>query len=271
MKTIGIICACDTELKPFLPYLEQVRVSETAMHRFYCGFLFGHPVVCVQCGVCKVNAALTAQILIDRYHTELMINSGTAGGMDPQVNIFDTVISERIAHHDVAEGILTRGIPHMETEFFYADDNLLEAAKRVAQHMEFDEENEVFTWGRAGSESSEASLVSDSSAGTVSNLEAYCTKRVHFGTVVSGESFIDDEGRTEINRRFSPLAVDMETAGIAHACYINDVPFLSVRTITDTEAERGLSVYSINSGKAEEIAAQFTMASIKALSYAKNA
>lgn len=66
MKTIGIICACDTELKPFLPYLEQVRVSEAAMHRFYCGFLFGCPVVCVQCGVCKINAALTAQIIAER-------------------------------------------------------------------------------------------------------------------------------------------------------------------------------------------------------------
>lgn len=269
MRTIGIVCACDTELEPFLPHLEGMRISENAMYRFYSGFLAGQPAVCVRCGVCKVNAALATQLLIDCYHADMIINCGTAGGMDPQVHIFDTVISERVAHHDVEAGILTEQFPYMETEFFPAGGELLKAAEKAVRRG-ITADCGAASCADCGAASG-ADCGSDSTdSPEASDLAKLHRGKIHFGTMVSGEAFIDCEGRAEINRRFAPLTVDMETAGIAHACYLNGVPFLSVRTVTDTEEERGISVYSDNSAQAEKTAAQITLAVVKELSREKN-
>lgn len=59
--------------------------------------------------------------------------------------------------------------------------------------------------------------------------------------MVTGEQFITDENSDKINNVYSPFTVDMETAAIAHVCYVNQTPFISIRTITDTPKQRGLS------------------------------
>lgn len=64
--------------------------------------------------------------------------------------------------------------------------------------------------------------------------------------MVSGEKFIDEEGRAQINSKYEPLTVDMETAGVAHACYVNNIPFLAVRTVTDTAANSGTENFDKN-------------------------
>ena len=84
---------------------------------FHCGNIDRVEVVLLYSGVCKVNAAIAAQLLIDCFAVDCIINAGTAGGIQEQVQLFDTVISERIAYHDVADDILT--------EF----QNLLQSAK----------------------------------------------------------------------------------------------------------------------------------------------
>lgn len=220
MQTIGIICACKSELEPFLARIENRKTTEKAKLMFHAGRIGQTSVVAVQCGICKVNAALATQILIDTFHVDKVINSGTAGGMDSVLQIFDTVICERVCYHDVGEDILTEEYPYMESVYFKSDAKLLALAKHAGSH---------------------------------------CDGRIFFGTMVTGERFIEDERRDEINRRFAPLCVDMETAGIAHACYINDVPFLAVRTITDTAEHKGLEVYSDNSDRAGEIAAEIVL------------
>lgn len=77
-------------------------------------------------GVCKVNAAIAAQILVDVYGVDIMLNSGTAGGMNPDLKIFDTVISTEVCYHDVAADILTEFHPWMKSVFFKADPELIE-------------------------------------------------------------------------------------------------------------------------------------------------
>ena len=154
------------------------------------------------------------------FQVTAIINAGVAGGMSKEVGLLDLVVSEQAAYHDVAEDILTEFHPWLPTVYFSADPILLAAAHRAAEKM---------------------------------------GKPVRFGKMVTGEQFIEDERRDEINGRFAPLCVDMETAGIAHACYINKVPFLAVRTITDTAEHKGLETYSNNSHKAAEIAAGIAM------------
>ena len=104
---IGILCAGDSEVRPFLSMLEHPGVSERAMLRFHHGTLAGVPAVVLFSGVCKVNAAIAAQILIDACQCDSIISAGTAGGIDPRLTVFDTVVSTETAYHDVGPDILT--------------------------------------------------------------------------------------------------------------------------------------------------------------------
>jgi len=213
---IGIICAVDTELKPFLPHIQNCKISQKAMLTFYEGAISNTQMVAMFCGVGKTNAALAAQILIDTYGVNAIINSGTAGGMDISLDLFDTVICTEAAHHDVHEGILTQFQPWMPSVSIKADKILLEAAKRAIN-------------------------------------QPGITNKIHFGKMVTGEKFIEDDGRDEIISRLSPLTVDMETASIAHVCYVNTIPYIAVRTITDTAAHKGTDNFEKNCPAAAEI------------------
>lgn len=220
---VGIICAGDREVAPFLPIICECKTTEKAMLKFYEGTINGVEVVVLFSGVCKVNAAIASQILIDTYHVNIIINSGTAGGMNQDIEIFDTVISTEVAYHDVAPNILTEFHPWLETVFFKADQRLLKLTKITVDKLE---QNYKVYWGR----------------------------------MVTGEAFIADEGRQKINEQFEPLTVDMETASIAHVCYVNDIPFVSIRCITDIATHSGTGHFEENCEKAAMIAKDITVA-----------
>ena len=220
---IGIICAGDEELSPFLPMIKDCKTVEKAMLKFYAGRIDSIEVIALFSGVCKVNAAIGTQLLVDLFSADMIINSGTAGGMDPGLDIFDTVISTEVCYHDVAPDILTEFHPWMESVFFTADLKLISLSKTAVKKIRPDGK---VVWGR----------------------------------MVTGESFITDEGRLKINQEFSPLTVDMETASIAHVCYVNRIPFLSIRCITDTAEHSGLDNFDENCAKASVIAKDITVA-----------
>ena len=220
MKHIGILCAGDTELAPFLEHMKGQQITEKAMLKLHTGTINHVNVSAVYSGVCKVNAAIAAQLLIDMFHVDLIINAGTAGGMKEGVQLFDTVISERVIYHDVADDILTDFHPWLKSNYFLADQELCAIARaysRTSKHP------------------------------------------VLFGTMVTGEQFIEDEKREEINQKFDPLSTDMETAGVAHVCYVNRIPFLAVRTITDTVTHQGIETFDQNCEAASEISAEIVL------------
>ncbi|MEW4414205.1 5'-methylthioadenosine/adenosylhomocysteine nucleosidase [Clostridium sp. AN503] len=225
---VGIICAGDEESAPFLPTITNCKITERAMLKFYEGQIQDTRVVVLYSGVCKVNAAIAAQILVDVYGVDIMLNSGTAGGMNPDLKIFDTVISTEVCYHDVAADILTEFHPWMKSVFFKADPELIEQSKAAVDRIE--PAGDVF-WGR----------------------------------MVTGESFITDEGRDKINDEFMPLTVDMETASIAHVCYVNRVPFLAIRCVTDTASHSGADHFEENCAKASVIAKDITVALLSEL------
>lgn len=220
---VGIICAGDREVAPFLPMISGCKISEKAMLKFYEGQINGVEIVALFCGVCNVNAAIATQILIDTFAVNIVINAGTAGGMDKKLNIFDTVISTEVAYHDVAPGILTEFHPWMETVYFRADPTLLNLSRQAVDKMNIEDE-------------------------------------VYWGRMVTGEAFIADEGREKINEQFSPLSVDMESASIAHVCHVNKIPFISIRSITDTATHSGTGHFEENCQKASSIAKNITVA-----------
>ena len=92
--------------------------------------------------------------------------------------------------------------------------------------------------------------------------EAYSQRSpfpIRFGTIATGEAFIADEGRAEICQKFAPLCVDMETASVAHVCHVNGIPFLGVRSITDTATHQGIENFERNCEQASERAAAVAM------------
>ena len=153
----------------------------------------------------------------------MIINAGTAGGMAKELAILDTVISTEVAYHDVAPDILTEFHPWMDSVYFQADPQLLKLSKQAVSKVNV-----------AG--------------------------KVYWGRMVTGEAFIADEGRQAINEQFSPLSVDMETASIAHVCYVNNVPFIAIRSITDTATHSGVGHFEENCPKASGIAKDITVA-----------
>ena len=222
----GILCAGDTEAGPFIEMVKGCRVSEIAMLKFYEGRIEGVEVVTLFSGACKVNAAIAAQILIDQYGCTAIINAGTAGGIDERLHIFDIVISTETAYHDVAEDILTDFHPWLDSIYFKADAYLLKVAGTVAE-------------------------------------KAPAGSRVVFGRTVTGEEFIDENKRAYIWEKYMPLCVDMETAGIAHVCHVNGIPFISVRSVTDTPDQRGIDEFERNCEKASQISAEYVRRMLK--------
>lgn len=194
--TVGIICAGDDELAPFLPMITDCNISEKAMLKFYSGKIDETAVTALFSGVCKVNAAVAAQILIDTYKCNIIINSGTAGAVSDNIKVLDTVVSTETAYHDVNKDILTDFHPWLSSVWIKSDAFLTELAKISAKKL-----------------SSDFNIV--------------------FGKTVTGEHFINGEEKQSIAKIFNPLSVDMESAAVAHVRYVNKIPFISVRTITD--------------------------------------
>lgn len=210
---IGIICALEEELKPFLSHIKNCTTTQKAMRIFYEGSISEVNVVAVFCGVGKTNAAITTQILIDTYKADKIINCGVAGGMDEELDIFDTVVCTEAVYHDVHEIVLTETPPHLPSIYFKADTALVESALKVTSGAVF------------------------------------------LGKMVTGDTFIEDDGRDEINMNHKPLTVDMETASIAHVCFSNNIPYAAVRTVSDTAKNPGINTFEINCAKAAEISA----------------
>jgi len=161
--------------------------------------------------------------LIDTYHVNAIVNAGTAGGMDNALDVFDTVVATEAAHHDVHECILTEFHPWMPTVYFKSDETLLALTKKALARL---------------------------------NAE----NKVCFGRMATGEKFITDEGRAEINAAHNPLSVDMETASIAHVCYVNRVPFIAIRSLTDTAIHSGADNFDLNCVAASEISKNIVLA-----------
>lgn len=136
MQKTGILCACEKEIKPFLANMQNIITTEYGMHIFYSGKLKGVSVVAVYSGCGKINAAITAQQLIDQFDVDSIIFSGIAGGMTKDIDIYDTVVCTSSEFRDTNNDIYS-DFPVMESPVFYADQSLLNIAKRAAEQADW--------------------------------------------------------------------------------------------------------------------------------------
>lgn len=200
MKTIGIIGAMEVEVAILKEKMEDVRIIKKASMDFYEGILAGKKVVVVRSGIGKVNAGICAQILADVFSVDAIINTGIGGSLNKNINIGDIVLSTDVVQHDMdATGFGYRKgqIPQMPVFFFNADDNLRRLAAEVCKEVNPD-------------------------------------IQVFEGRIASGDQFVcDQDVKNRIVSEFSAYATEMEGAAIGQAAYLNEIPFLVVRAISD--------------------------------------
>lgn len=211
MKKIGIIGAMEEEVKRIKDEMKDVVIKTIASMDFYEGSMEGSPLVVVRSGIGKVNGALCTQILVDRYGVDLVINTGVAGSLRNEINIADIVLSTDALQHDVDAtgfGYELGVIPRMEQSIFQADTELVDMAKEVCKRV-------------------------------LPELG------IHSGRIVSGDKFISDAKKKEwLVKTFNGYCTEMEGAAIAQAAYLNKLPFLIIRAISDKADNSAEMAYS---------------------------
>ncbi|TMO58774.1 5'-methylthioadenosine/S-adenosylhomocysteine nucleosidase [Pseudoalteromonas aurantia] len=219
---IGIIGAMEPEVAILRDAIANKTETSKGGFTFYTGELAGHTVTLVQSGIGKVAATVATTLLIDNFQPDCVINTGSAGGFEPSLNVGDVVISNEVRHHDVdvtAFGYEIGQVPQMPAGFAAHPALISAAQKSVA-------------------------ILSDT--------------QTMVGLICTGDSFMCDPVRIGQTRKDFPsmLAVEMEGAAIAQACHVLDTPFVVIRSLSDIAGkespqsfEEYLEVASINSSK----------------------
>ena len=216
---IGIIGAMEEEVDQLKAKMEVADTQKIAAMEFVSGTLSGKEVVVVRSGIGKVNAAMCTQILADRYGVDCVINTGVAGALYQDLNIGDIVLSTDALQHDMDATGFGYGlgvIPRMEQSTFPGDEYLIQVAGDVCR--EVNPEIQVFN-----------------------------------GRVVSGDQFVSDGAKKAwLVENFAGYCTEMEGAAIAQAAWLNGIPFLIIRAISDKADNSAEMDYSEFEAKAIE-------------------
>ena len=195
---VGIIGAMDEEVEILINKMTNKEVVKKAGMSYCIGKLSGKDVIVVKCGIGKINAAVCSQILISEFYVNVIINSGVAGALDNNLNIGDIVVSKDTLNHDMdttAFGDKYGMIPRMEESIFKGDEKLIKLA--------------------------------------LDSGEKYDINVVE-GRVLSGDQFIASKEKKDwLVKEFNGTCAEMEGVSIGQTAYLNNVPFLILRAISD--------------------------------------
>lgn len=199
MKKLGIIGAMDVEVAILKEKLENSRVTTVGRMDFFEGTLSGLDVVVVRCGVGKVHAAICAQTLCDRFGVTHLLNTGIAGSLDAALDIGDVVVSRDAMYHDfdcVHFGYPTGKVPGLDVIAFPSDPEMIDLAFAASESL------------RPG--------------------------HTKMGRVATGDQFVaTQKQKNQIISRTQANCTEMEGAAVAQAAYVNGVPFVILRAISD--------------------------------------
>ena len=229
---LGIIGAMEVEVKELREMMENPQAQTVAGMTFYQGTIKGKEVVVVRSGIGKVNAGICSQILVDRYNVEGIINTGIAGSLKNEINIGDIVLATVAVQHDVDAtgfGYPLGEIPQMGIKEFPADEKLRALAEECSKKANPD-------------------------------IQVFC------GRVASGDQFISSkEKKNWISANFDAFCTEMEGAAIAQAAYLNNIPYLVVRAISDKADDSANMDYSEFEAKAVEKSVRLMAAMLEAM------
>ena len=197
---IGIICAAQEELDAVKNYMKNTIVEEKFDLKFYVGDIGNRKLALTLCGTGKVNAARTTQSLVDNYNPDYIINCGVAGGISDVVKIGDIVVGEKLVQYDfdlTAFGREKGEVSDKVGRFIHSDKALVEKAYGVI-------------------------VRDDSIKGLV-------------GTIATADKFMTSyEEARKVSQEFSADCCEMEGAAVAQVCFLDNIPFIVIRSISDT-------------------------------------
>lgn len=199
----GILGAMESEVNLIISKLENSSVREISGFRYFEGIYNNKEIVVTECSIGKVNSAISTQIMIDYFKPDFIINTGIAGGLDDRLEILSMVIGEELTFHDFDHRILREYFPFRE--FFHADERAVTLAKKIASR-----------------------------------------ENIHHisGRIITGDLFVEDSlKKIELMDKFGGLCVEMEGAAIANTAFVNNIPFIVLRSISDMADDGGKMTY----------------------------
>ncbi|HJV17997.1 MAG TPA: 5'-methylthioadenosine/S-adenosylhomocysteine nucleosidase [Bacillales bacterium] len=229
---IAIIGAMEEEVTLLRENIEGKKQEIVAGCEFTFGKMHGKEVILLKSGIGKVNAAMSTTILLEKYKPDYIINTGSAGGFNPMLNVGDAVISSEVRHHDVdvtAFGYEYGQVPQLPAAFL-ADEKLVAIAESAAKEI-----NEI---------------------------------QVVKGAIATGDSFMNDPVRVDfIRTKFDNLkAVEMEAAAVAQVAHQFNVPFVIIRSLSDIAGKESDVSFDQFLDKAAVNSATLVMKMVDALS-----
>lgn len=198
---LGFICALDVEVEGIKKMMDNKEERTVAKIPFAKGEIFGQEVVCCECGIGKVNAAMSTQIMIDLYQPDVIVNSGIAGSLSKDIRIGDIVISDDCVQHD------------------------MDGTEMGDQPGEicFNDERRIYI----PADKATANLLTRA-CGVLEDTAVFR------GRIASGDIFVTaHERRQRIADMFQSLACEMEGAAVGTVCYRNGMPYAILRCISD--------------------------------------
>lgn len=213
MKKIGIVVAMEEECEAIESIMNNKEVQEIYNLRFIVGKIGKKECVLVQSGIGKVNAARTTQVMIDHFKVEYIMNLGSAGAINDQLDVGDILIGKYVVQHDFditafghSKGYITGVGNNIE-----CDKSLITKLEEVIKSLQ--ERN----------------------------------YKIKLGIVATGDIFCTDVAmKDKIRAQFDADVVDMECAAIAQVAYLNSLPFIVVRSISDTPNGKNASTFDEN-------------------------
>ena len=201
-RMIGIIGAMDIEVEGIKLVIDDAKERVISGITFVSGTIEGREVVVAKCGIGKVNAAICTEAMIIAYSPSLIINTGVAGSLTPELNIGDIVIADKVCQHDFDT------TPVGDMRGLIAEVNLINipADEKSYEHL--------------------------------AKCVEKCGINYRIGTIASGDVFVaDSETKDFIVSEFSASACEMEGASIGQVCWLNHVPFTVLRALSDSANE----------------------------------
>ena len=201
---IGIIGAMNEEIAILKEKISDLKSTTIAGCEFHQGTLYGQHVILTLSGIGKVAASVATTLLLDKFKPDHIINTGSAGGFDKQLNVGDVVISNEVRFHDVDLTAFGYEIGQMAQlpAAFKADPMLIDLAQKSIQSL-----NDL---------------------------------KVIQGLICTGDIFMADPKKADIARQNFPnmAACEMEAAAIAQVCYQFKVPFVIIRSLSDIAGKK---------------------------------
>lgn len=204
MKKYGIIAAMQEEMQEIEKIMEEKQSQKIYELNFITGKINATEVVLVEAGIGKVNAARTTQILIDNFNIDAIINVGSAGSTNDELDIGDIVIGNRIVQHDfdITAFGHPKGFISNVGQYVESDSSLIEKMEQRISKMQ---DNEF---------------------------------KIKIGTIASGDIFCTElKMKEKIRTKFNADAIEMEGGAIAQVCKLDNIPFLIIRSISDKPNE----------------------------------